>query len=600
MTLSKPRSRRAKRALFLLGAVSLAVCLFYVAGSRHHKTLEYSDKATLRWSWSAFGISISFSILSDTTAPAPASAPSRSTSPSPDPHSFAYRYRTESNRLPPKNDYGLLYPEEFYGGSSPEGTTIIFNVFKGPSENLEYQLHLASMQVGATVNEIWVTCFGSPNVDAYSRVVSKFKEGNPTAPEVHFISSTYDFKFHGRFILAWMARSKYVMLVDDDQTLEISQVRDFTLAATTYPGVHGRVGHIRDKKDSAAQFLSLVEAPFFVMTEVDYLCGTWFIEQRYLDAFFRERPVTWFTGEDIHLSYAVRKYLGLKSYAHPLGSIYSNNLSMKKKNHTATSWGKPHNLRHELFRLLSGRGMVLKMDPEIDTLVYVDGVEAAETFMSLVEGCKQDPQRKDEFFKDQQNSAAWWRLQFLHPIPKRSSVVPFGDCESFLSRLGRSAMVYPGLNTTTTEVKNHVEGNDKGVPTDSNTLSSSVDDLAWRLCELSSCSYHMNEFKAPPVPRMMAAFNLHASLGMTPHHPLHPEDIILGVKGVVMNVWPRQMWIVNINSGGKSELYREAVVRGVHRAAEELVYFSNAVGPNLNRSDRGGRGIPSLFELFLL
>ena len=141
MTLSKPRSRRAKRALFLLGAVSLAICLFYVAGSRHHKTLEYSDKATLRWSWSAFGISISFSILSDTTAPAPASAPSRSTSPSPDPHSFAYRYRTESNRLPPKNDYGLLYPEEFYGGSSPEGTTIIFNVFKlGPGAHHHFSL----------------------------------------------------------------------------------------------------------------------------------------------------------------------------------------------------------------------------------------------------------------------------------------------------------------------------------------------------------------------------------------------------------------------------------------------------------------------------
>ena len=54
------------------------------------------------------------------------------------------------------------------------------------------------------------------------------------------------------------------------------------------------------------------------LTEVDVLCSQWFLKTTHLKLLFREEVPTWATGEDMALSYALRKFAGLPSYVMPI------------------------------------------------------------------------------------------------------------------------------------------------------------------------------------------------------------------------------------------------------------------------------------------
>lgn len=56
------------------------------------------------------------------------------------------------------------------------------------------------------------------------------------------------------------------------------------------------------------------------LTEVDVLCSQWFLKTSHVRLLFRERPPSWATGEDLSLSYSVRKFAGLPSYVMPVAA----------------------------------------------------------------------------------------------------------------------------------------------------------------------------------------------------------------------------------------------------------------------------------------
>ncbi|CAM9796766.1 unnamed protein product, partial [Phaeothamnion confervicola] len=50
---------------------------------------------------------------------------------------------------------------------------------------------------------------------------------------------------------------------------------------------------------------------------VDYLCSQWFLRPEWLQHMWSEWPQTFETGEDFHLSHALRKYGDIDSYVMP-------------------------------------------------------------------------------------------------------------------------------------------------------------------------------------------------------------------------------------------------------------------------------------------
>ncbi|KAI9354509.1 hypothetical protein DFJ73DRAFT_795112 [Zopfochytrium polystomum] len=425
-------------------------------------------------------------------------------------------------------------------GEEDEDTTIIFNVFMGPPENLRMQLEMASQQRNATVREIWVNCFNSPHAEAYAQVVAEFQAAAANAapgllPHVHFTVSTYDYKFHGRFLLAWMARSRYVLIVDDDKPLERTQVRDFVLAHRERPGVHGHTGHIRAQPGKgAAKFLTA--PPRF--TEVDYLCGTWFLAQSSLDAFFRERPATWYSGEDVHLSYAARKFLGLRSYAHPFGARNRDGMKLKGKKHTATTKGRPHDVRHELFRGAGTRAVLAGCG--------ADG--AVEAAAAGVEEEGEAPQKQQQ--EEQPRLPA-----------------PFTTCADLLAHLGPTALVHRGRdNDDDAREGEALNGTAAVTPLHP---PSETDRLAAAVCALTRCAFAVEGYLVPAAPRPVVGFNMRLGLGLPrAAYPRRTQeaDLAAAITGVVENVRPAVVWVVGGRGGGRGEGFVETVKRAIEAA----------------------------------
>ncbi|EGZ25343.1 hypothetical protein PHYSODRAFT_482262 [Phytophthora sojae] len=230
--------------------------------------------------------------------------------------------------------------DEFYTSSfarSDTSTTIIFNVFRGSPEALKLQLEAALNQQKVTPPDVWVMSFNSPNENAYKEV------------------------FHGRFLLAYMAKTKYVLVVDDDRNIDSTTVYDYIQYMNLQKGVWGNFGHLRASTfdgykswPNVGYNLNSVD-----WVEQDYLCGMWFLEQTWLEYFMKERPPSWATAEDMHLSHVMRKYLNVNTY------------------------GGKYIFDHQL-----GRGnKVANVDQPLDTLVYAESAGDIEDFIEKMDAC---------------------------------------------------------------------------------------------------------------------------------------------------------------------------------------------------------------------
>ncbi|KAG0478203.1 hypothetical protein HPP92_012922 [Vanilla planifolia] len=60
-------------------------------------------------------------------------------------------------------------------------------------------------------NHVWVLSFGSPNELSLKKIVESYNNS-----KISFVSSSYDFKYYGRFQMALQTESDFVYIVDDD------------------------------------------------------------------------------------------------------------------------------------------------------------------------------------------------------------------------------------------------------------------------------------------------------------------------------------------------------------------------------------------------
>lgn len=190
--------------------------------------------------------------------------------------------------------------------------TVLLNHFK--RKTLCSQLD-SLLQQTLPFHHVWVLSFGSPNEASLKKIVESYND-----TRISFISSSYDFKYYGRFQMALQTEADLVYIVDDDmipgrKMLEIlAHVAGTDKYKNSVLGSIGRILPFRQKDftfPSYRKFKSkeaglYLPDPAYDITidkivQVDFLSSSWFLSAELVKTLFIETPFTFSTGEDLHL-----------------------------------------------------------------------------------------------------------------------------------------------------------------------------------------------------------------------------------------------------------------------------------------------------------
>lgn len=189
--------------------------------------------------------------------------------------------------------------------------------------------HRLAEQVEAVRNqtkppkEIWVWCNEPSDMSAeenevYRGVVNGLVNGE--YGDVKVFDCNENWKFYGRYAAGLLTNTKYVAIFDDDT---IPGERWFENCLDTMrenPGIMGSAGVIL-KEDGRYNPHERVGWPTMneETREVDLVGHAVFFEKLVLNALWSEEPCMFENGEDIQLSYAAQKFLGMKTFcpSHP-------------------------------------------------------------------------------------------------------------------------------------------------------------------------------------------------------------------------------------------------------------------------------------------
>ena len=194
--------------------------------------------------------------------------------------------------------------------------TAILNGYKRP-ENLNEQLGaLEGQSINPDETLLWY------NTPEEGEVNYKIMEKIPTA------MSNVNMGVWARFAFALMAKSEYVVIFDDDTIPGSKWIENCLDTMKTNEGLLGTVGLVwQNPYPSDNPFCSYYEYyerygwvnPNETVKEVDLVGHSWFFKREWLSDFWRELPNPKYSicGEDMHFSYMLQKYKGIKTFVPP-------------------------------------------------------------------------------------------------------------------------------------------------------------------------------------------------------------------------------------------------------------------------------------------
>ena len=244
---------------------------------------------------------------------------------------FRRRERTAQPTLDELRQMESYFHPARYGPHEPAPVTAILNVWN--RRTLCRQIDALRAQTVPPAL-IWVCVFGpSPLFEASEAVIASYNDSR-----LVLVRSTYNLKYYGRFQMAMSSPTKYFHVIDDDMIPGSRYIEAlFHVSLLRPPHAHrrllGSIGWLLPAPQTGLLFSSyravtndsgglyVPDLAYGIhverLLEVDYLCSMWFGETRWLRQLFRERPLTFDTGEDFHLSHMLRKYLRIGSYVMP-------------------------------------------------------------------------------------------------------------------------------------------------------------------------------------------------------------------------------------------------------------------------------------------
>lgn len=182
------------------------------------------------------------------------------------------------------------------------GVTVILNIWK--RDYIDEQIKALLKQTKMPF-EIWIfQCKDYINTKNVSKQY----------PFLHFINSTVNFKYFGRFSIAQFVKSKYIYMMDDDVVPSENWLSKCQTLCDQKNAIISSAGRIIPKFDLNIEkgnnfswmcFGDTTSHPFNFCPndiEVDFGCNSWFFKKERLNNFMKIPPSTFDTGEDIHLS----------------------------------------------------------------------------------------------------------------------------------------------------------------------------------------------------------------------------------------------------------------------------------------------------------
>jgi len=185
--------------------------------------------------------------------------------------------------------------------------TVILNCYKRP-QYLQEQIEAIRAQTIST-EDIWI----------WSNKPENQNQQDLSHLGVKTIMCNHNFKFHGRFALGLLAKTKYVAFFDDDT---IPGNKWFESCINTinqgYNGILGTTGVLLGGKYYTPNTkVGWNGGGNDQPQEVDLVGHAWFMEKNHLRYLWYEDPVSWDNGEDMQLSYLAQKYGNIKTYVPP-------------------------------------------------------------------------------------------------------------------------------------------------------------------------------------------------------------------------------------------------------------------------------------------
>ena len=129
----------------------------------------------------------------------------------------------------------------------------------------------------------------------------------------------HNWKFFGRFAGALLADTEYVAVFDDDTIPGKKWFENCLDTMVEYEGILGSAGYIQTGPRAMQYQPERAGWPRKnkETMRVDYVGHAWFFKREWLSHLWREKPITWDNGEDIHFSYTAQKYGGIQTYCPP-------------------------------------------------------------------------------------------------------------------------------------------------------------------------------------------------------------------------------------------------------------------------------------------
>ena len=235
--------------------------------------------------------------------------------------------------------------------------TTILNGFRRP-QHIQMQIdHILNQSVKLEEIWLWRNHHEDWNIDlSVLKGVDKYCDSN------------YNWKYFGRFTLAMMAQTEFVAFFDDDTIPGSMWFENCLDTHSKVNGILGGVGLVhKDKNQYAANSRFGWPSHNNEIEKVDLVGHAWFVKKDYLRYVWLEEPVTYDTGEDMHLSYICQKYGGIETFVppHPVdnlqmsSSLYGYEFGVDDKTDSVVNHAKFKPLRNNTFKEYINRGWKL-------------------------------------------------------------------------------------------------------------------------------------------------------------------------------------------------------------------------------------------------
>lgn len=194
--------------------------------------------------------------------------------------------------------------------------TVVLNGYRRPHNLNEQLVALREQTVKPTEILVW---YNNPGTDDINYAIGT---------EVPVAYCNYNFGVWSRFYFALNARNPYVCVFDDDTVPGKRWLENCMDTMKTHEGLLGTIGLLYTNPQPPAHSSYYEHYLRFgwhtsgnndAPVQVDLVGHSWFFKKEWLPIMFRELPHPKYTtcGEDMHFSYMLQKYAGIKTYVPP-------------------------------------------------------------------------------------------------------------------------------------------------------------------------------------------------------------------------------------------------------------------------------------------